>query len=391
MPIIRRLVGYDMKKPNALYYICHSDNLESILSDGIFSREEIEKEGVKHQDIHVDEVLDRRNRLLLTGENLQSYVNLYFQPRNAMLYRLRCNGLTEKLVILAIKPSILDREGVLVSDRNAASVWAEITPVANGLVKIDKKILDLEYWTDGYDTKQKMMAEVLVPKKINPDEIMTIYAPKRGCVSKNDGGMSVAVEPRMFFRPTLNKTLNAYISLHRGDMFFSAMQTFTISVNTKGIMGKGLASRTKYQFPDAYVRYQDDCKYGKLRIGTPTLYKRGIRIEKELADDVSQLKEENLNDPRWFLFLATKGDWRENSQLESIERSMQWLVEHYEQEGIQSIAMPALGCGLGNLHWRDAGPMMCRYLQQMKIQSCIYLPMGEQIDEKYLLPDYLLS
>ena len=60
------------------------------------------------------------------------------------------------------------------------------------------------------------------------------------------------------------------------------MQTFTISVNTRGIMGKrNWLSRTKYQFPDAYVRYQDDCKNKKLKIGKPTLYKRATRIEEE--------------------------------------------------------------------------------------------------------------
>jgi hypothetical protein len=33
-------------------------------------------------------------------------------------------------------------------------------------------------------------------------------------------------------------------------------RTGSDGVNTVGVMGKGLASRAKYQFPDVYVRYR---------------------------------------------------------------------------------------------------------------------------------------
>ena len=93
----------------------------------------------------------------------------------------------------------------------------------------------------------------------------------------------------MFFQPVRKLDLTANLSLVEGDLFFSKMQTLTVSVNCIGIMGKGLASRAKYQFPDVYVHYQDKCKRKTLRMGKPVLYKREEPYHKQLADDPSSL------------------------------------------------------------------------------------------------------
>lgn len=381
-----------MKKPNSLYYICHVGNLGSILEKGIFSRQDIQSGNIAHEDIHDPGVLSQRDKTLSDDKNLQKYVNLYFQPRNAMLYRLVCNLGREPLAILQIDSSVLEVEGSYFTDRNAAAYHAQFYSNLSDLKRIDEKVFKKEYWTESDDTKQKMMAEVLIPNPISPDRILSIYRPKQDeDVAKVVGDKPIVIEPYMFFLPTLRSRLNERISLSKGDMFFSSMQTFTISVNLKGVMGRGLASRTKYQFPDAYVRYQDDCKSKKLQAGKPTLFKRGIRIEEELADDPSKLEPSGINGFRWFLFFPTKRHWRDDSRFEDIELSMQWLVENYKKQGIESIALPALGCGLGNLHWKDVGPMMCHYLNKMAITSCIYLPMEEQLEPDLLNAEYLLN
>ena len=85
-----------------------------------------------------------------------------------------------------------------------------------------------------------------------------------------EGNSSFISDPTMFFLPIYHEKLTDRISLWRGDMFFCDVQTLTGSVNTKGVMGKGLASRAKYQFADAFLQYQDDCKSVKLKIGQPT-------------------------------------------------------------------------------------------------------------------------
>lgn len=389
-----------MKSVQNLYYICHCDNLTSILQRGIYCRQKVNEMQLNQKDIHDESVLARRNKTVpLTKKNLQDYVNLYFQPRNAMLYRLTRNYPYEEIIVLSIKSTVLENPDALVSNRNAAADNAEFFSARDGLKKINHKDLEKTHWTDSDDSKQKMMAEVLVPEHIAPEYVDSIYvgnARTRDKISKIVNNFpnvvnDVIEESDIFFLPTLQRKIAGNLSISKGDMFFSNMQTFTISVNIVGVMGKGLASRAKYQFPHAYVIYQDHCKSKKLKIGKPTLFRYGTRIEEELADYAEQLKENNINGVRWLLFFPTKRHWREDSRLEDIEESLQWLVKNYEKQGIESIAMPALGCGLGNLDWSEVGPMMCHYLAQMSIKSCIYLPVETPPPNEQLTPDYLLS
>ncbi|MDJ1184333.1 macro domain-containing protein [Roseofilum casamattae] len=84
-------------------------------------------------------------------------------------------------------------------------------------------------------------------------------------------------------------------------------------------------------------------------------------------------------------------DWRNNSRVEDIEGGLQWLRDNAIKQGIESLAMPALGCGLGKLEWSDVGPLMCRYLNNIGIPVAIYLPREQPVDPKYLTREYLLS
>jgi O-acetyl-ADP-ribose deacetylase (regulator of RNase III) len=218
--------------------------------------------------------------------------------------------------------------------------------------------------------------------------ISTVYVVSHE-VAESVSAAHVVPEPNMFFRPTARDRLTSTLSLADGDMFFSRLQTLTISVNVVGIMGKGLASRAKYQFPDVYVRYQDLCRRKALKMGKPALYKREASLDDELADEPSTLKMSNAS--KWFLLFPTKRHWREDSDLAGIEAGLVWLVENYEKLGMESLAIPALGCGLGNLDWRDVGPIMCRHLAKMTIPCCIYLPREHPIPPEYRSPDYLLA
>ncbi len=179
------------------------------------------------------------------------------------------------------------------------------------------------------------------------------------------------------------------LSLIDGDMFFSRLQTLTIPVNLQGVMGKGLASRAKYQFPDVYVAYQDACRSRRITATKPYLYKREGSLDEELADFGADLTTPNA--VKWFLLLATKRKWRENSRLEDIEGGLDWVRRNFKKQGIQSLAMPALGCGLGGLDWKDVGPLMCKYLHGIGIPVAIYLPRERTIPPEYLTASHLLT
>ena len=123
-------------------------------------------------------------------------------------------------------------------------------------------------------------------------------------------------------------------------------------------------------------------------MGRPQIYKREASLEHQLADDSSTLLNENAE--KWFLLFPTKQNWRERADIGGIEEGLQWLTNNYSSDKIKSLAIPALGCGLGKLEWRDIGPLMCRYLNTFNIQVTIYLPSEKTIPNEYLSKDFLL-
>ena len=189
--------------------------------------------------------------------------------------------------------------------------------------------------------------------------------------------------------PLSRRRIGVNLSLVKGDIFFTELQTLTIPVNLQGVMGKGLASRAKYQFPDVYVAYQDACRAKQITETKPYLYKREASLDEELADYRSQLDTPNA--VKWFLLFATKRRWQENSRMDDIEGGLQWVRDNFRKQGIQSLAIPALGCGLGRLKWKDVGPLMCRYLHGLGITIAIYLPREGAIPAQYLTQAHLLG
>ena len=383
-----------------LYYITHIDNVPSILEKGIFSHERIKTEGIKYTAIYDEEIISRRQELKVPdGRTLWSFANLYFRARNPMLYRVRCEKSVNDIAVLGVDKAILERPDVFVTTGNAASAESEIlpSPASRKVISRIAKEIDIEWWHQFDGSKRKIMAECLVPNSVFPQYIKSIYTASFDARNKIQTslnkmsvpfGLSVIYQPKMFFQPSRHIDLTPQLSLVDGDMFFSRMQTLTVSVNCVGVMGKGVASRAKYQFPDVYVRYQDSCRSRKLTMGKPVLYKRESSIDYQLADDPETLT--NANSETWFLLFATKRHWRERSDIEGIEKGLQWLSKNYKTDGVKSLAIPALGCGLGRLKWRDIGPLLCKYLSGLDIPVSIYLPTERKVPEKYLSRDFLL-
>ena len=124
-------------------------------------------------------------------------------------------------------------------------------------------------------------------------------------------------------------------------------------------------------------------------MGRPQLYKREASLEYELADEPQSLP--NGNAEKWFLLFPTKRDWKERADITGIEEGLIWLADNYKKEGIKSLAIPALGCGLGRLDWQDVGPLMCRYLKTLDVTVAIYLPTEKKLSNESLSKDFLLA
>lgn len=382
----------------SLYYITHIDNIPSMIQHGILSHGSMESRKIDCTPIYDTGIVsNRKEKTTPSGTSLWEYANLYFQPRNPMMYRVIHEKTASELAVVAINPKVLEMPDIYLTDGNAAHGNSLFYPVQEGLrvLKKQQKFLDAEYWNDWDGSKRKIMAECLIPQAIAPNFIHSVFI---GTIKNRDKleqqllrhQIPVIVEPRMFFRPNFAQKIGKNISLLRGDMFFSEMQTLTVSVNLEGVMGKGLASRAKYQFPDVYVAYQDMCRSKRITESKPGLYKRESSLDEELADQ-TEIPLKTPNADKWFMLFATKRRWRENSRLDDIEAGLSWFTKNFEKEKITSVAFPALGCGLGGLSWSVVGPLMCRHLHDIGIRVGIYLPQESDTPPEHLTETFLMQ
>lgn len=118
-----------------------------------------------------------------------------------------------------------------------------------------------------------------------------------------------------------------------GDIFESRAEALVNPVNCVGVMGKGLALQFKRRFPSNFTRYQEACRQQLVKPG------RMLVVRHELGL------------PRFIINFPTKRDWRDASRLQDISLGLSDLVLVVRDCLISSIAIPALGCGLGGLSW----------------------------------------
>ena len=389
------------RKPRAireLYYITHVDNLGSILNNGIFCHKLVLEKGINYTPIYNENIVSRRKSIMVPdGRSLWDFANLYFQARNPMMYKVVLDKPLADIVVVGVSKDILERSDVLLTTGNAAHSQSEILPASQKtkILPLVAKEIDRVYWNDMDGSKRKIMAECLVPDVVPPECIKSLYFADFRTMYKvrsalgNPSRVSFMYMPTTFFQPARVYKIAANLSVMEGDMFFSRAQTLTVSVNVVGIMGKGVASRAKYQFPDVYVAYQDMCRSRQLMMGKPALYKREKSFDYELADEPESL--ENANSETWFLLFSTKKHWRQDADIHGIEQGLQWILENYQKEGIKSLALPALGCGLGHLDWKQVGPLLCSHLSLLKVPVYIYLPAEKEVPRDQLTPEFLLS
>jgi O-acetyl-ADP-ribose deacetylase (regulator of RNase III) len=137
-----------------------------------------------------------------------------------------------------------------------------------------------------------------------------------------------------------------------GNLLQSPAQVFVNTVNTVGVMGRGIALDFKRLYPEMYEEYRDLCEKGELRIGTLWLYKSANK---------------------WVLNFPTKQHWRQPSRPQFIEAGLRKFASNYDKYGIYSIAFPALGCGNGQLDFAtQVKPLMEKYLRNLPIEVFIY-------------------
>jgi O-acetyl-ADP-ribose deacetylase (regulator of RNase III) len=142
--------------------------------------------------------------------------------------------------------------------------------------------------------------------------------------------------------------------VRKGDVLQSEAQTLVNTVNTVGIMGKGIALDFKRAYPDMFEDYAARCQAGQVHLGEPYLYRRLL--------------------PPWIINFPTKKHWRSASRLDAIVQGLEYLASHVAEWGVESLAVPPLGCGHGQLEWDVVGPTLYRYLDLLPIRVELYAP-----------------
>ena len=133
------------------------------------------------------------------------------------------------------------------------------------------------------------------------------------------------------------------------------VDAFVNPVNCVGVMGAGLARQFRDRFPGNYASYRTACDNREVRRGRVFIY-RALK-------------------PRFILNFATKRHWRACSRISDIETGLIDLVRIVEDNGIASLAIPPLGCGLGGLKWEEVRPLIVDAFDDLEdVTAVLYEP-----------------
>jgi O-acetyl-ADP-ribose deacetylase (regulator of RNase III) len=126
-----------------------------------------------------------------------------------------------------------------------------------------------------------------------------------------------------------------------GNLLATDSEALINTVNTVGVMGKGIALQFKKAFPENYETYKKACDNKEVVPGHMFIVNRN-----------------SLTNPHYIINFPTKRHWKGKSKIEDVANGLVSLVEDVKRLGIKTVAVPPLGCGLGGLPWDQVYPLM---------------------------------
>ena len=144
-----------------------------------------------------------------------------------------------------------------------------------------------------------------------------------------------------------------------GDMLSAETEALVNTVNTVGVMGKGIALQFKDQYPNNFAAYHAACKAKQVEVGKMFVFE----------------EQPMIGDKKIIINFPTKKDWKHKSKIEYVESGLKDLAKVIEERRIKSIAMPPLGCGNGGLDWGDVKVLIEKYLSGLTdVDIIVYEP-----------------
>lgn len=129
------------------------------------------------------------------------------------------------------------------------------------------------------------------------------------------------------------------LELMRGNLLEADAEALVNTVNTVGVMGKGIALQFKKAYPRVYDAYKRACDAGEVEIGK-----------------MHVVQTAQVSGPRLIINFPTKRHWRGRSKLPDIQAGLEDLVRVLKEWEVKSVAIPPLGCGNGGLEWKAVRP-----------------------------------
>ncbi|MEI7810815.1 MAG: macro domain-containing protein [Ignavibacteria bacterium] len=144
----------------------------------------------------------------------------------------------------------------------------------------------------------------------------------------------------------------------KGNILESETDAIVNTINTMGVMGKGIAIQFKKMYPYNFKLYENAAKTNKLDIG------------KMFVTETTQITK-----PRYIINFPTKKHWRNPSKIDYIETGLVNLKEVIKNYSIKSVAIPPLGCGNGGLNWDEVKQIILNNMSGIEdLDVIIYEP-----------------
>lgn len=151
------------------------------------------------------------------------------------------------------------------------------------------------------------------------------------------------------------------IELTKGNLLEAPAEALVNTVNTAGVMGKGIALQFKQAYPTMFQDYERACKAGEVELGKMNVHHLGGLV----------------GGPRLIINFPTKGHWRESSGLSDVDAGLKDLIATINRLDISSLAVPPLGCGNGGLDWNDVRPRIeSAFAELPQVRVLLFTPGG---------------
>lgn len=138
------------------------------------------------------------------------------------------------------------------------------------------------------------------------------------------------------------------ITYQEGSILHEQSDAIVNTVNTVGVMGKGLALQFKKAFPRNFEVYKAACDQKSFVTGS-----------------VLSVSMESMNPPFYIINFPTKAHWKGDSKIEYIESGLDALINEAKRLGLHSVSVPALGSGLGGLKWDSVNKLIVEKLSKV--------------------------